>query len=254
MPRKRPGHRVQCRPDGADQTLAWRFRAFAERRVAEIVLSWDDARTDEAFCAKHARLRRTDADLFAALLVGTADTVVALVEDGRLSRAAGRLSSKGMGDPSDLAILAQLRDKHPSRSHPIPDAAYDIPVDEAALTVDICACRTNKSSSTPPGWFNGLFASARLVAHVKKLGEGRAPDMRHVAVGGAERRAAERALVDNMKEASVSVLAPSQLGVGIPAGDSMLIHGVRLIAEKLGPRTVIVRVAPSDYPNTTINQ
>eukprot|EP00873_Tetraselmis_striata_P013180 jgi/Tetstr1/433444/TSEL_022718.t1 len=33
--------------------------------------------------------RRTDADLLAALLVGTADTVVALVEDGELSRAAG---------------------------------------------------------------------------------------------------------------------------------------------------------------------
>eukprot|EP00873_Tetraselmis_striata_P033259 jgi/Tetstr1/453523/TSEL_040491.t1 len=37
-------------------------------------------------------VRRTDADLFAALLVGTAVTVVALVEDGELSRAAaGRL-------------------------------------------------------------------------------------------------------------------------------------------------------------------
>eukprot|EP00873_Tetraselmis_striata_P026215 jgi/Tetstr1/446479/TSEL_003602.t1 len=57
-----------------------------------------------------------------------------------------------------------------------------------------------------PGWFNRLFASARLVAPVKKLGEGRAPD----------------------------------LGVGIPAGDFVLIHGVRLIAEKLGPRAVIV--------------
>eukprot|EP00873_Tetraselmis_striata_P005469 jgi/Tetstr1/425733/TSEL_016153.t1 len=91
-----------------------------------------------------------------------------------------------------------------------------------------------------PGWFNRLFASARLVAPVKKLGEGRAPDVRHVAVGEAERRAAERAVVDNMKEAYVSVLAPSQLGVGIPAGDSVLIHGVRLIAEKLGPRAVIV--------------
>eukprot|EP00873_Tetraselmis_striata_P003206 jgi/Tetstr1/423470/TSEL_014151.t1 len=91
-----------------------------------------------------------------------------------------------------------------------------------------------------PGWFNRLFASARLVAHVKKLGEGRAPDVRPVVVGEAERRAAERAVVDNMKEAYVPVLAPSQLGVGISAGDSMLIHGVRLIAEKLGPRAAIV--------------
>eukprot|EP00873_Tetraselmis_striata_P041767 jgi/Tetstr1/462031/TSEL_007102.t1 len=224
------------------QALAWRFRAFAERRMTELVRSWDDART-EAFYAGHARQRRTDANLFAALL---------------------------------------LRDKHPSRSHPIPDAAYDIPVDEAALTVDLrvpyqqlkqhvaagpsgmrneylrCLVGEYAPASGPaavramsevasmylqgrlPGWFNRHFASARLVAPVKKLGEGRAPDVRPVAVGEAERRAAKRAVVDNMKEAYVSVLAPSQLGVGIPAGDSMLIHGVRLIAEKLGPRAVIV--------------
>eukprot|EP00873_Tetraselmis_striata_P009614 jgi/Tetstr1/429878/TSEL_019743.t1 len=61
-----------------------------------------------------------------------------------------------------------------------------------------------------------------LVAPVKKLGKGGAPGMQLVAAGEAERRAAERAVVDNMKEA-----------------DSMLIHGVRLIAEKLGPRAVI---------------
>eukprot|EP00873_Tetraselmis_striata_P004758 jgi/Tetstr1/425022/TSEL_015490.t1 len=78
-----------------------------------------------------------------------------------------------------------------------------------------------------------------LVAPVKKLGEGKAPDVRPVAVREAERRAAERPVVDNMKEGYVSVLAPSQLGVGIPAGDSMLIHGVRLIAEKLGPRRTV---------------
>eukprot|EP00873_Tetraselmis_striata_P025316 jgi/Tetstr1/445580/TSEL_033352.t1 len=250
--------------------------------VLDRALKWKDDARIEAFYAGHARQRRTDADIFAALLVGTADTVVALMEDGELSRAAGRLPSKGMGDLSDPAILAQLRDKHPSRSHPIPDAAYDIPMDEAALPVDMrvpyqqlkqhvaagpsgmrneylrCLVGEYAPASGPaavpamsevasmylqgrlPGWFNRLFAPARLVAPVKKLGEGRAPDVRHVTVGEAERRAAERAVVDNMKEAYVSVLAPSQLGVGIPAGDSVLIHSVRLIAEKLGPRAVIV--------------
>eukprot|EP00873_Tetraselmis_striata_P040843 jgi/Tetstr1/461107/TSEL_006246.t1 len=39
-----------------------------------------------------------------------------------------------------------------------------------------------------------------------------------------------------MKEAYVTVLAPSQLGVSISAGDSIRIHGVRLIAEKLDLR------------------
>eukprot|EP00873_Tetraselmis_striata_P010131 jgi/Tetstr1/430395/TSEL_020205.t1 len=232
--------------------LAWRFRVFAERRMTELVRSWDDART-EVFYAGHARQRRTDADLFAELLVGTADTVVAL-----------------------------LRDKHPSRSRPILDTAYDSPVDEAALTVDMpvpfqqlkrhvaagpsgmgneyppCFMGEYAPASGPaavramsevasmylqgrlPGWYNRLFASTRLVAPVKKLGESGGSDVRHVAVGEAERRAAERAVVDNMKKAYVSVLAPSQLGVAISAGDSMLIHGVRLIAKKLGPRAVIV--------------
>eukprot|EP00873_Tetraselmis_striata_P036280 jgi/Tetstr1/456544/TSEL_043266.t1 len=139
-----------------------------------------------------------------------------------------------------------LRDKHPSRSHPIPDAAYDIPVDEAALTVDMgvpyqqlkhhvaagpsgmrneylrCLVGEYAPASGPaavramsevasmylqgrmPGWFNRLFASARLVAPVKKLGEGRAPDVRHVAVGEAERRVAERAVADNMKGAPLA--------------------------------------------------
>eukprot|EP00873_Tetraselmis_striata_P019515 jgi/Tetstr1/439779/TSEL_028192.t1 len=36
------------------QALAWRFRAFAERRMTELVRSWDDART-EALYAGHAR-------------------------------------------------------------------------------------------------------------------------------------------------------------------------------------------------------
>eukprot|EP00873_Tetraselmis_striata_P009871 jgi/Tetstr1/430135/TSEL_019968.t1 len=55
------------------------------------------------------------------------------------------------------------------------------------------------------GWFNRHFACARLVAPVKKLAEGRAaPDVRHVAAGETERRAAERAVVGNMKEAYVS--------------------------------------------------
>eukprot|EP00873_Tetraselmis_striata_P041730 jgi/Tetstr1/461994/TSEL_007066.t1 len=154
------------------QALAWRFRAFAERRVTELVRSWDDACT-EAFYAGHARQRRTDTDLFAALLVGTTDTVVAL-----------------------------LRDKHPSRSHPIPDAAYDIPVDEAALTVDMRVPYQQLKqhvAAGPSGMRN------ELVAPVKKLGEGRAPDVWHVAVGEAERRAAERAVVvDDMKEAYMS--------------------------------------------------
>eukprot|EP00873_Tetraselmis_striata_P036417 jgi/Tetstr1/456681/TSEL_043382.t1 len=80
-----------------------------------------------------------------------------------------------------------------------------------------------------------LLAFASLVTHVKKLSASGAPNVWQLAVGEAERRAAERAMVDNMKETNVSVLALSQLGAGISAGDSLLIHGVRLIAEKQKP-------------------
>eukprot|EP00873_Tetraselmis_striata_P027116 jgi/Tetstr1/447380/TSEL_034817.t1 len=54
-----------------------------------------------------------------------------------------------------------------------------------------------------PGWFNRLFASSRLVAPVQKLDEVGAPDVRLEAVGEAERRAGERAVVDTMKEALI---------------------------------------------------
>eukprot|EP00873_Tetraselmis_striata_P005474 jgi/Tetstr1/425738/TSEL_016158.t1 len=127
------------------------------------------------------------------------------------------------------------------RRHPIPDAAYDIPVDEAALTVDMRVPYQQLKQQVAAG------PSAMRNKYLRCLVGEYAPASGPAAVramsptfGEAERIAAERAVVDNMKEAYVSVLAPSQLSVGIPTGDSMLIHGVRLIAEKLSPRAVIV--------------
>eukprot|EP00873_Tetraselmis_striata_P018753 jgi/Tetstr1/439017/TSEL_027509.t1 len=135
----------------------------------------------------------------------------------------------------------------PSRSHPILDAAYDIPVDEAALTVDMRVPYQQLKphvAAGPLGMRNeylrclvGEYAPASGPAAVRAMSE---VASMYLQVGEAERRALERAVVDNMKEAYVSVLAPSRLGIGISAGDSMLIHGVRLIAEKLGPLAVIV--------------
>eukprot|EP00873_Tetraselmis_striata_P006874 jgi/Tetstr1/427138/TSEL_017327.t1 len=163
----------------------------------------DDART-EALYAGHARQCWADPNLFAALLVDTADNVIVpLVEGGELSRAAIRMPSKGMGDLHDLAIHAQLRDTHSSHGHPIPDAAYYISVHKAALTVDM-------------------------------------PSQKHEHHVAADQRAAVPAVVDHMKEAYVSVLAPSQLSVCISAWDSVLIHDVRLIAEKLGPPQAVI--------------
>eukprot|EP00873_Tetraselmis_striata_P046276 jgi/Tetstr1/466540/TSEL_011044.t1 len=117
------------------------------------------------------------------------------------------------------------------------DAEYDIPVDEAALTVDMRVMYQlhlkHHVAAGPSGTRNEY-----LRCSVGKY----APASGHAAVRAgmvreAERRATERAaVVDNMKEDNVSVLAPSSLGVGTSAWDSLLIHGVHLIAEKLGAR------------------
>eukprot|EP00873_Tetraselmis_striata_P003048 jgi/Tetstr1/423312/TSEL_014010.t1 len=88
---------------------------------------------------------------------------------------------------------------------------------EAVQGMNVCTCLKDAEDSTDEG----------ATKHVS-------------CATGAERRATERAVVDNMKKAYVSVLAPSQLGVGISDADYVLIHGVRLIAEKLCPRAVIV--------------
>eukprot|EP00873_Tetraselmis_striata_P002792 jgi/Tetstr1/423056/TSEL_013827.t1 len=129
------------------QALAWRFRAFAERRKTELVRSWDDPRT-EALYAECARQRRTDAELFVALFVGTGDTVVALAEYGQLSRAAGRLSSNASSGPTAVRAMSEVTSMY--------------------------------LQGRLSGWFNRLFASASLVALVKKLGEGGALDVRIV--------------------------------------------------------------------------
>eukprot|EP00873_Tetraselmis_striata_P027283 jgi/Tetstr1/447547/TSEL_034926.t1 len=174
--------------------------------MTELVRSWDDIRT-EALYAGYARQSRTDADLGAALLVGTANTMVALMEGEELSRAADRLSSK--------------------------DAEYDIPVDEAAMTVDMRVPYQlhlkHHVAAGPSGTRNEYFRC--LVGKY-------APASGHAAVRASMGRSqgGGAAVVDNMKEDNVSVLAPSQLGVGTSAANSLLIHGVRLIAEKLGAR------------------
>eukprot|EP00873_Tetraselmis_striata_P027180 jgi/Tetstr1/447444/TSEL_003703.t1 len=122
----------------------------------------------------------------------------------------------------------------------------DVPVNEAALAVD--------NMRVPFQYLKqhvvaGLLSMRNaLVARAKKLGQGASPDVRHVTTGDeAERRATERALVDNMKEAYVSVLAPSQLGVGISEWDSMLIPWRPPYRREAGPRAVIVH---TDLRNT----
>eukprot|EP00873_Tetraselmis_striata_P019468 jgi/Tetstr1/439732/TSEL_028151.t1 len=155
--------------------------------MTELVRSWDDART-EAFYAGHARQRRTDADLFAALLGGTADTVVAL----------------------------QLKQHVAAGTSGMRNEYLRCLVGEYAL------------ASGP--------AAVYAISEVTPM---------YLQVGEAERRAAERAVVDNMKEAYVSVLAPSQLGVGISAGDSML-----SIASGSSPRSLAH--VPSLFTPTTL--
>eukprot|EP00873_Tetraselmis_striata_P009206 jgi/Tetstr1/429470/TSEL_019378.t1 len=95
----------------------------------------------------------------------------------------------------------------------VADAAYDSPVDEAALTVDMrVPYQQLKEHVVAAGHFGIRNENLRCL-----VGE-YAPASGHAAVRGM-----------------------SELGVGISAREySVLIHGVRLIAKKLGPRAVIV--------------
>ena len=93
-----------------------------------------------------------------------------------------------------------------------------------------------------PGWFNRVFASGRLVAanKVPPTSLDDVPDARPVAIGEADRRVFGRVVMKVLAPAYREVLHPQQLAVGVKAGDTILIHGVRLLMEQLGDRAVVV--------------
>eukprot|EP00873_Tetraselmis_striata_P043541 jgi/Tetstr1/463805/TSEL_008620.t1 len=148
-----------------------------------------------------------------------------LVEDGELPRASGRLFSKSMGDLSDPTILDQLRYKHPSHGHPIPDAAFDVPrlmFDEAALAVEM---RVSYQQLTQAARGGGAFTRMRN-EYLRYLVDEYAPALGHAAV---------RRIM-------------SEFGIGTSAGCSSTVSA-SLIAEKLDMRDVTVHTNLRDAYN-----
>eukprot|EP00873_Tetraselmis_striata_P045870 jgi/Tetstr1/466134/TSEL_010697.t2 len=192
----------------ARAVLAERHRRRGARRAAGDGVGWGavDNLSDVDMVHMPAEMsmemtRRTDANLFAALFVGTADTVVALVEDGELSRARRadyllwHVAAGSSGICNEYLIRCLVGEYAPASG--------------LAAVRDMSEVASMYLQGRLPGWFNRLSAFARLVAPVKKLGERGAPDVRPVAVGEAERCAAERAVLDNMKERGICVASLS---------------------------------------------
>ena len=89
-----------------------------------------------------------------------------------------------------------------------------------------------------PPWFYHAFAISGLMPLIKaqqtpeEIAAGVTPDVRPVAIGEVDLRAIAGRLTEGVRDASVEVLAPQQLGVGVQGGISILIHGVRLMLEQ----------------------
>ena len=94
-----------------------------------------------------------------------------------------------------------------------------------------------------PAWFNKVFASGTLVAPVKKPpAAGAVPDCRPLVVQEPLRCVTERTVMECHADVYRAHLAPQQLAVGVANGDGILVHGIRLLMEKLGDDAVAVHL------------
>eukprot|EP00873_Tetraselmis_striata_P039580 jgi/Tetstr1/459844/TSEL_005193.t1 len=160
-----------------------------------------------------------------------------------------------MVDLSYHAILAQLRDKHPSCGHPISDAAYNIPLDKAALGVADMRMPYQKLeqhvAAGPSGMRNEYLRCL--------VGEYAQAYFGHAAVRAMLDVASMYLKIDCSACSTGSSPLPSfvphhvkKLGQGgaqdvRPVArrhlrNFVLIHVVYLIAEKLAPRALIVHI------------
>jgi len=94
-----------------------------------------------------------------------------------------------------------------------------------------------------PGWFYYVFSGLKLMAPIKKEASdpSAAPDVRPIGVGEALRRAIHSSIMCQFKAPLAEYLWPQQVAVGVPAGLSLLIFGVRLALE-VHPDWVAVKI------------
>ena len=265
-------------------SVSARFRMFQERDMASLIAHWE---SDTLYYRRR-------------LLTQTAPTPESvmrrckrLIARREISKATRLLNRRGLGDLSDLAILAQMKDKHPPRQHPIPEDLLGIKGDPSVSPVDLApAISKLRALVAPgpsgmrneylmclvggrcpdgshvaieslntfctfwacnllPGWFNRVFASGVLVAPVKKLpAVGAVPDCRPLVIQEALRCVTERTVMQCHEDVYRAHLAPQQLAVGVPNGDGILVHGIRLLMEQLGDDAVAVHLDVRNAYNT----
>jgi len=178
-----------------------------------------------------------------------------LVRLGELRRAADTLVSDSSAVRPSPSVLAELRDKHPSRERPIDPADLHPPVPPPHLKLTPEALRQALATSPKgsaggcSGWtsdhlraaalddqqlFAELLAVCQLIAEgllprdvARLIGAGRlvalskpgsATAVRPISVGDILRRLTGRAVCIQMREIFQGILAPLQLGVGVSCG------------------------------------
>ena len=99
-----------------------------------------------------------------------------LVARREISKATRLLNRHGLGDLSDLAILAQMKDKHPTRQHPIPEDLLGIKGDPSVSPVDLAPAISKLRALMAHG------PSGMRNEYLMCVVGGRCPDGSHVAI------------------------------------------------------------------------
>ena len=258
-------------------TISARFRMFQERDMASLVSHWE---ADVLYFRR--RLLTQTAPTWQSIM----RKCKRLIARREISKATRILNRHGLGDLTDLAILAQMQAKHPPRQHAIPEAMLDVKGDTSVLSVDLQPALSKLRPFVAPGpsgmrneylmilaggrcpagseaaveslntfctfwacnqmpdWFNRVFASGVLVAPMKEVPAeaGAVPDCRPLVIQEPLRCVTERTVMAAHADVYRAHLAPQQLAVGVPDGDGILVHGIRLLMEKLGPDAVVVHL------------
>ena len=106
--------------------VAYRYKCVTEGNWGELVRVWERDRPKvrkwRLDRANRSREEHAGEDREREELSKLRQEVMSLIVYGDMTRAMGRVTSFGVGDCHDPAIQAQLRNKFPPRSHPLPES------------------------------------------------------------------------------------------------------------------------------------
>jgi hypothetical protein len=260
-------------------TLTWRFRAFERREMGALVRSWE---ADRDLCLHRGLSSALVSSQTATSLLSRAVPLIERGDLSRAGKLLTSHGLGDVSDPRVHAQLISKHPPRampiPEQLYSVPPPAPALTLDlsqtfaklphgsaagplgmrneylsvlvgafapesGAEAVENISAVWTMCAQGRLPGWLCRAWMSATLVAINKRRVESPTDiDVRPLAVGDALRRAAERAVLHAFTPAYRAALYPQQLAVGVSCGAEELIHGLRLLREKLGPRAVCVRI------------